>query len=339
MLWTFVHSLADATPDLQELRIQATLSSSSAYSLSKIRNLRSLDLYGSEDVVDRKMFMSLGSLGHLVRLSVWMGNNNPHIALDKATRLVTEFPALEELDISGTSLNHLRSLMDTLQAKALRCLSICVGSVPPSDLWSAPNMAEWNSFFKFLVQKLPKSLRSLEVGYHVYSRDVAIPDPGSSVYWMFEPLLELLSLEFMRFRHILGMAFDDTEIRQIAKAWPFVKTLHFPSVGVKPIATYEALLSLASFCTNLTSLTLPFDANVLPSQDLPALSHRLSTLDVGFSPASDPVHVARYLGQLFPNVSVSSGSGGPSKDIWTQVHHLLPTLRASMGMQSGDVLP
>ncbi|KAJ7824992.1 hypothetical protein B0H14DRAFT_2369216 [Mycena olivaceomarginata] len=92
----------------------------------------------------------------------------------------------------------------------------------------------------------------------------------------------------------------------MARAWPRLESLCLATGTDRPHPSSMTLLCLRAFakhCHELTSLTITFDATTVPplddSPEATVSQSRLSSLDVGTSPISDPFTVAQFMSGLF----------------------------------------
>ncbi|KAJ7184992.1 hypothetical protein C8R46DRAFT_469700 [Mycena filopes] len=107
-----------------------------------------------------------------------------------------------------------------------------------------------------------------------------------------------------------GFELDDGAVNRLTRAWPLLQELHLVQSSPSSLATTPTLLCLpmvAQNCPLLEELTLTLSARAIPPQS-PALTQTaLRALDVGHSPITLPLPVARFLSAIFPNLqSVST---------------------------------
>ncbi|KAJ6592840.1 hypothetical protein B0H19DRAFT_1224629 [Mycena capillaripes] len=147
----------------------------------------------------------------------------------------------------------------------------------------------------------------------------------------------------------LGFDLDDSNIAEIARSLPRLRTLKFAaySHAIHPRATLNCLLFLAQHCRCLESLSITLDASNSPIPDNRIPLHMQTTLtflDVGSSPIATPLAVARFISAVFPClVHIWSGrhedfDDGPQiedtveqmeyQDRWYEVQCQIPIVRA-----------
>ncbi|KAF8134673.1 hypothetical protein K438DRAFT_1997714 [Mycena galopus ATCC 62051] len=140
----------------------------------------------------------------------------------------------------------------------------------------------------------------------------------------------------------VGFDIDDAMAWDIARAWPRLTELKLSAARHVHYPSHMTLLGLKAFATHcpaLESLAITFDASAAPSSDgsAEAISPqlRLTDIDIGTSPITDPPAVAKFLGVLFPNLANTRCIKAHHDDLtaeetdrcalWQMVEELLPT--------------
>ncbi|KAJ7736125.1 hypothetical protein B0H16DRAFT_1326644, partial [Mycena metata] len=97
--------------------------------------------------------------------------------------------------------------------------------------------------------------------------------------------------------------------RDMARAWPRIQYLALDSdrsCRIKPQITLNGLLAFATHCPFLQSLSITFDATIIPKLKGNARyisQHSLEELDVAHSPVGKPCPVAKFLCGIFPHLT------------------------------------
>ncbi|KAF7328124.1 hypothetical protein MVEN_02569400 [Mycena venus] len=167
---------------------------------------------------------------------------------------------------------------------------------------------------------------------------------------MIRPLLSLAALTSLCLYSRDGFNLDDATLSDMAASWPNMEDLDLRVLsdydGFTPRATLYSLYAFARHCPRLTTLTIVFDATVVPStNDAEIVQGALTCLSLGRSPISaTAADVAAFLCGLFPALRElhtgywDPGPGGDSDEDdddfvgdrvihhrrWKQVERLLP---------------
>ncbi|CAK5282828.1 unnamed protein product [Mycena citricolor] len=120
------------------------------------------------------------------------------------------------------------------------------------------------------------------------------------------PLLAFRNLAHVELLSSAGWALDGDAVRELACAWPLLRTLSLETSampgGAAPVLA--SLEHLAAHCPHLASLKTTVDATVAVPDVLPSAKRvrqtRLAALHVQNSDIADALAVARYLSRLFP---------------------------------------
>ncbi|KAJ7215635.1 hypothetical protein C8J57DRAFT_1538183 [Mycena rebaudengoi] len=114
---------------------------------------------------------------------------------------------------------------------------------------------------------------------------------------------------------ICGFELDDEVVSEMARAWCRVEGLRLGCTsGLHDIAggptrvTMMGIQAIATYCSDLGTLALAFDASTVPQLDY-YISHQttLTSFDVFSSPITSPAPVAAALSAMFPNLGRVSG--------------------------------
>ncbi|KAJ7280712.1 hypothetical protein C8J57DRAFT_1563715 [Mycena rebaudengoi] len=123
-----------------------------------------------------------------------------------------------------------------------------------------------------------------------------------------KPLFYFRNLVVVSLSHTGGVDLDDEVVLIMARAWPRLESLLFPSdykYRINPRITLEGLYALAKHCSRLQSLAILFDATIVPElkigSKLRISQARLVELNVAYSSLGTKWrHVAEFLGAIFP---------------------------------------
>ncbi|KAJ7166223.1 hypothetical protein C8R46DRAFT_1276117 [Mycena filopes] len=124
-----------------------------------------------------------------------------------------------------------------------------------------------------------------------------------------EPLLVFRNLVVLHLFHSAGFHLDDAMIGKMASAWPRIEILEFTSHSscrLPPRVTLEGLYAFATHCPSLESLSIAFDATIIPKTKINGkrrvVQDRLEFIDVAHSPIRKRRPVAKFLGAIFPGL-------------------------------------
>jgi hypothetical protein len=152
------------------------------------------------------------------------------------------------------------------------------------------------------------------------------------------PLLNFSELCSIELGLRAGIDLEDADMKEMAKAWPqlcsfSMRTRH--TAERRPRVTLTGLIPLVKYCQNLSSLMISVNAwEVEVSKSRPAKGVEgtaLEVLGIGDSPIADPVPVAVFLSDLFPEVrdiyTFDGDDGWPvaQDPKWCQVEELMST--------------
>ncbi|RDB14878.1 hypothetical protein Hypma_016419 [Hypsizygus marmoreus] len=153
------------------------------------------------------------------------------------------------------------------------------------------------------------------------------------------PLLHFSHITNIDLYSRYGFDLDDTLLRDLAKAWPRLQYLSIkggPPQGRIPRVTIASLRILARHCKHLQTITMAFDARLVPPPKASqrVFSTRLFILDVIGSSISNAVKVAAFLSDVFPRLASVTNCDAiyrrhdeqPESEMdkkWTEVEHLM----------------
>ncbi|KAI0667627.1 hypothetical protein C8Q78DRAFT_1071734 [Trametes maxima] len=142
------------------------------------------------------------------------------------------------------------------------------------------------------------------------------------------PLLGLVNLRHLKVRVVSGrFAIDNAGLELAALTWTDMRWLELGPGRLKPDetppATLEGLIPLARYCPRLHTLGVALDTTL---KRLPGLhdyyypdgggsQERLETLKVGPSKITNPVEVAAFLSDVFPNICYIESDFGTEEEI------------------------
>ncbi|KAJ7494942.1 hypothetical protein FB451DRAFT_1121576 [Mycena latifolia] len=147
----------------------------------------------------------------------------------------------------------------------------------------------------------------------------------------------------------IGINLDNDTVTEMARTWNQIESLElssFYSPPTGPRITLECLEVFARYCPQLQSLSLAFDATVIPvfTGSRPRVAQNsLKRLDVQDSGIVSPIAVARFLSSIFPSLNmvwtIRTGEDNDDEDeivehgeaierhrLWKEVETLLPHL-------------
>jgi hypothetical protein len=126
------------------------------------------------------------------------------------------------------------------------------------------------------------------------------------------PLLQCRNLERVTINISYGhAAIDNSLLKEIALAWPCLRDISLHSCHNARLwhskANLQGLSYLAQHCHSLQSVSLQFDVSLPATTMYPDKGIRcesLTRLDVSYSHVSDPLAVATFLADVFPNLKL-----------------------------------
>ncbi|KAJ7174807.1 hypothetical protein C8R46DRAFT_1347847 [Mycena filopes] len=215
------------------------------------------------------------------------------------------FPALRKLKLE--SIDDLHTLLVFIGKSSLVEVTI-VGR----SFQSPPTQAVSKQLYAALAHHCAHSpLQKLVLQRVSYT---AIPNAGHfDIYSVggdtLEPLLVFRNFVVLHLSHSAGFHLDDAMIGKMASAWSRIEILELtshPSCRLPPRVTLEGLYAFATHCPSLESLTIAFDATIIPKIKIngkrSVVQDRLEFIDVAHSPIRKRRRVAKFLGAIFPGL-------------------------------------
>ncbi|KAJ7847738.1 hypothetical protein B0H14DRAFT_3867403 [Mycena olivaceomarginata] len=266
------------------------------------------------DKVDRLAISHLSGLSALRALRLEypdirdLGPSSPSRSLIDSQ--ATPFSVLRELYFYDTTIEFVIEFLDQLFSCGLVNLHIGTGAA------ALATKSVTRQLYTALAAHLSHSaLRTLEVELPE-NVEMQMPTPtgdGLANYVIdgsiFGALFCFANLTKITLAPPAGFNLDDATAWDMARAWPKLESLRLTTGTDRPHPSSMTLLGLRAFakhCHELTSLTITFDATTVPplddSPEATVSQSRLSSLDVGTSPISDPFTVAQFMSGLFLNM-------------------------------------
>ncbi|KAJ7748964.1 hypothetical protein B0H16DRAFT_898118 [Mycena metata] len=186
-----------------------------------------------------------------------------------------------------------------------------------------------SDFFSTLqkCRRLHSSLATLDLDTYQYGGNPPV-QPTPLLYLIDTPTLRLLFC-FQNLTCLIicavGFNLDDSVIAEMARRWPQLCILQLigRSPSTVPCTTLKSLEVLARPCPHLESLFISIDASEVPELDrtsLPPAQTAMVDLNVGHSPLSNPLSVARYISGIFTDLdSVSTYDTSHGYDDYTEI--------------------
>jgi hypothetical protein len=266
------------------------------------------------DKVDRLAISHLSGLSALRALRLEypdirdLGPSSPSRSLIDSQ--ATPFSVLRELYFYDTTIEFVIEFLDQLFSCGLVNLHIGTGAAAlatksvTSQLYTALAVHLSHSALRTLEVELPENV------------EMQMPTPagdGLANYVIDGSILGALfcfaNLTKITLAPPAGFNLDDATAWDMARAWPKLESLCLATGTDRPHPSSMTLLGLRAFakhCHELASLTITFDATTVPplddSPEATVSQSRLSSLDVGTSPISDPFTVAQFMSRLFLNM-------------------------------------
>ncbi|KAF9218806.1 hypothetical protein BS17DRAFT_790701 [Gyrodon lividus] len=124
------------------------------------------------------------------------------------------------------------------------------------------------------------------------------------------PLLSFRNLRVVRFEGLTTLSFDDSDITELASAWPRIEELSlsiYVNHALASLPTFHSLIHLIQTCPALRALSLVVDTTEVSESFLRAVGHGiysdiLEELRLGNSPIRSPAIVAYALQTCYPSL-------------------------------------
>ncbi|KAF8887147.1 hypothetical protein BD779DRAFT_1672903 [Infundibulicybe gibba] len=252
------------------------------------------------------------------------------------------FPALQDLSITANS--------PVLCINILRAATSCLLREFAFSLYGS-NPPVWRELFATLVKSCDKDTLTT-----IYINDLAVGhgepwNPGMTDELRL--LFPFTGLRYILFETRYGFNIDDASVREIAVAWPHIRTLNIgvnATVGTiqPPQLTLHGLAPLAELCPELQTLGVYVNAAHICSNhsDLCLGSESwVNVLNVGCSPISTTSvpWAAAFLSTIFPELhnlwTDDWADEGPPSEYsvrWTEVRNHLVAYRHMSGLRRND---
>ena len=257
-----------------------------------------------------------------------------HVACDSQTLKSLSFlPFLETLDVRLPERLTQRGFLDassnTLPFSAMRHLRISVASIADAGEFlqvtsSSPGVKSLDITFDHIVPhpeqlhavftvmqrgSFCNTLTTFELRDHV-ERNEDLPPLHTLDAHTLSPLLQCRNLENITIRiSYAHAAIDNALLKEIALAWPYLRRISLDSYHQARLwrsrANLQGLSYLAQHCHSLQSVRLQFDVSLPTTAMHPDGGIRcesLTQLEVSHSHVSDPLVVATFLADVFPNL-------------------------------------
>lgn len=250
------------------------------------------------------------------------------IRIDSITELSSlsgqAFPLLSSLQIWSSSIEHCTSLLPLISSNVLRFVDMLV--------YITPSSAQVCKLLEAIAEHpSQKHISSLYLNTSFNLHSFPMTTRHTITPSVLRPLLSLSNLDEISISLECEFSLDDVLLRDMAVAWPKLKTFQLGSRTKQFMnhylkTTLNGLVPFAFHCPLLESLSVAVDARKSSPIDLTPQQHLLRHLDVGFSPIHIPATVAAFLSGIFPSI-VELKASGPDVHFWYQVTSLLKEFR------------
>ncbi|KAJ7291624.1 hypothetical protein C8J57DRAFT_1705157 [Mycena rebaudengoi] len=209
----------------------------------------------------------------------------------------TGFPALRNLKTESMTVGFVTEVVNGFSNTPLRSLNAITAATGPDHFIQ--------HFFAALSAHLAHSaLEQIALYLGVEGNDDSDIDSRALSHLLCFSNLRMVTL------YVCGeFIFDDATVWDMARAWPNLVKLELThsqyAARASPprIMTLASLRAFATHCPELSTLTLTFDATVVPPFDeQPLVQKKLLALGVSLSPIASPALVGRFLTENFPNI-------------------------------------
>ena len=216
---------------------------------------------------------------------------------------IRPFLAIQDLDITVASIaSAVEFLKVTSSSSNLESLSIIINHIlpTPAQLHVALAVMQQNSFCNTLTTFVLGD-NILPTGIPLHAID------GQTL----APLLQCRNLEHINIHISYGhAAIDNSLLKDMASAWPRLRSLGLYASDAHlwhAKADLRGLVCLAQNCHSLESVSLQFDVSLPPTAIYPDEAIRcewLTQLEVACSRVSNPLAIATFLADVFPNLTL-----------------------------------
>ncbi|KAJ7744112.1 hypothetical protein B0H16DRAFT_1889704 [Mycena metata] len=243
--------------------------------------------------VDQTAFEYLSQLPTLKSLSIHHG---PYFIPPYRASDTPVFAALQEIILRDTPHTFLLAFLAMTPATPFYRIMVTTSSTPTETTRLIAARSDRLALRDLALYTLPSAAFPL----------APVPDAGIPSDAL-RPLLRFPNLTKVSLSPPAGFDLDDTTVAHLARSWPNVQNLDLSGGAYRRTpsrVTLRGLCALARHCPALRSLTLPFNALVVPEEDNappgPSEACGVRQLDVYDSPLVDP---ARGCGVLVQSLS------------------------------------
>lgn len=318
----FWDGLGHHSPQLQCLSITGHITSFACADIISLHQLRFLDISGLHPMlVELHILNYLCHFQDLVELRIFV---SPISECD--SQPPAPLKSLEKLTIRG----HISSIplyLIKLRAPFLKELEIQFSTLPLPINLQLPAINDYNLTLCFdMVAECFSSLQSLQFcSVQPLSFEARISVNVSCI----QPLLKLSHIKCFRFWAFPSLSISDEDIVVMASAWPKIVSLQIPHTNSLTTPTLVGLEHLSRHCPHLKTLEMTINTqNKLPdSSSTEVLTHGLQHFCPFSSSVRNPVMVARYLDQMFPNLeAIDFKTSGQHCEGWRKVDEMIRDL-------------
>jgi hypothetical protein len=310
-LRTFAKALKARCPAIEYLRISSCQSSDRVNrvvsdlvcSLSSLRTVRCGDITCHSQALE-----CLSSCPSLQDLVVHLPDELAQQRLLDVSSKILPFLAIRSLDITVASTASVVEFFQVTSGSSdLESLSITIDSI-------LPTAAQLHAALTVMQQSgICDTLTTFLLGDRVMSAEDSIPLHVLDAQTLL-PLLQCRNLEDINIHISYGhAAIDNSLLKEMALAWPCLRYLFLFSCHYGHLwhakADLRGLICLAQNCHSLESVGLQFDVSLPPGPtaiypDKAIRCEWLTKLDVARSQVTNPLAVATFLTDVFPNLTI-----------------------------------
>ncbi|KAJ6587513.1 hypothetical protein DFH09DRAFT_1074744 [Mycena vulgaris] len=289
----------------------------------------------SVDNLDGAAYEHLGHLPSLKKLVLFDPQMPRDIPL-ASTRALSQFPiysSLESLSFGMTTLEKITAFITIIARCPIQILEV-------EELVSSPTRDVAKLFFAALTAHCsPHSLLRINTGTSGISISEELDAMVDSV--TFRLLFCFTNLVTVHLPPPFEFDLDDTDIREMARAWPRIESLELRCTPfTRSRITLKGLSFFAEYSPHLSTLEMDFDATSVPEWDVSAATTppqtSLAHVFVEHCPIATPGPVAAFISRIFPNAAIDCWDDGlelgSEAEIsfrrWQEVRHILQETRA-----------
>ena len=211
-----------------------------------------------------------------------------------------EFPSLESIDFSITSIGPIADFFCHVMVPGLKELLIGLGSSPFSKLIKSTEAQYWNQFFDVIVVAMTTHFKNLKISGN---RSVVFCECWEGVGLTVSgfPDLSNLSLETFSIKWPFLCSLGQSDLEKVIHSWPYLSTLALTSCCPSEL-DLMVLVDIAIGLPHLKSLYLAVNIQQPFNQRASLLNHNLQYLSLETLVFIMESELLQCINQIFPHL-------------------------------------